>query len=40
MDELSQLPEDLDAYDAYVERMRKEEFPMLRDAIYLDHTGV
>jgi len=39
MDELSQLPEDLNAYDAYAERMRKEEFPMLRDAIYLDHAG-
>lgn len=26
-------------YDSYVERMRAEQYPMLRDALYLDHAG-
>ena len=27
------------AYDAYVEEMRKVQYPMLKDATYLDHAG-
>lgn len=30
---------DLDAYDEYIERMREHEYPMLKDAVYLDHAG-
>ena len=26
-------------YDAYIEQMREKEYPMLKDAIYLDHAG-
>ena len=28
-----------EAYDVYIERMRKDEYPMLEDAVYLDHAG-
>lgn len=26
-------------YDAYIERMRETEYPMLKDSLYLDHAG-
>ncbi|KAK5132553.1 hypothetical protein LTR08_008870 [Meristemomyces frigidus] len=26
-------------YDTYIEQMRKEQYPMLTDAVYLDHAG-
>ncbi|KAK4541603.1 hypothetical protein LTR36_007900 [Oleoguttula mirabilis] len=29
----------LDQYNDYIEHMRKEQFPMLTDALYLDHAG-
>ncbi|KAM3414463.1 Molybdenum cofactor sulfurase [Cercospora zeina] len=33
-------PSQLEAYDAYIEDMRKTEYPMLEDgALYLDHAG-
>ncbi|GAB7343998.1 hypothetical protein MBLNU457_1928t1 [Dothideomycetes sp. NU457] len=31
--------DDDQAYDAYIERMRETEYPMLKDAVYLDHAG-
>lgn len=30
---------DLDAYNAHIEQMRMAEYPMLKDALYLDHAG-
>lgn len=33
------LPYDDAEYDGYIEKMRDEQYPMLRDAIYLDHAG-
>ena len=32
-------PDDMELYDAYIERMRMNEYPMLKDSIYLDHAG-
>ncbi|KAI6887709.1 PLP-dependent transferase [Hortaea werneckii] len=28
-----------EAYDSYIESMRKEQYPMLRETLYLDHAG-
>lgn len=36
---MADLPEDPTAYNDYIEDMRKEQYPMLRDTIYLDHAG-
>lgn len=33
------LPVDDVEYDAYVERMRRDEYPMLKDGVYMDHAG-
>lgn len=30
---------DLAEYDAYIERMRETEYPMLKNSLYLDHAG-
>ncbi|KAK5681503.1 hypothetical protein LTS10_006035 [Elasticomyces elasticus] len=32
-------PVDLETYDKYIECMRQTEYPMLKDALYLDHAG-
>ncbi|QIX00078.1 hypothetical protein AMS68_005595 [Peltaster fructicola] len=31
--------QDAVAYDAYIEAMRRREYPMLKDTLYLDHAG-
>ncbi|KAK0307086.1 hypothetical protein LTR01_005732 [Friedmanniomyces endolithicus] len=31
--------EGLEEYDNYIERMREDEYPTLKDALYLDHAG-
>ena len=36
---MADRPTDPMAYNAYIEEMRREQYPMLRDAIYLDHAG-
>lgn len=38
---LLQRGEELDdvGYNAYIERMRREQYPMLQDGLYLDHAG-
>ncbi|TKA27753.1 hypothetical protein B0A50_04854 [Salinomyces thailandicus] len=28
-----------EAYDSYIEQMRREQYPMLKDTLYLDHAG-
>lgn len=33
------IPDDLDEYNEYIKRMRQIEYPMLKDAIYLDHAA-
>lgn len=33
------VPQDLEAYNDYIERMRDDEYPMLKDSVYLDHAG-
>ena len=39
MDGQRHIPSDIDGYNEYIERMREYEYPMLKDAIYLDHAG-
>ncbi|KAK5109735.1 hypothetical protein LTR62_006575 [Meristemomyces frigidus] len=41
MDEFQEtpIPETSDDYDDYIQRMRKAEYPMLKDSLYLDHAG-
>ncbi|KAK1058439.1 hypothetical protein LTR74_013408 [Friedmanniomyces endolithicus] len=29
----------LEEYDSYIERMREDEYPMLKDTLYVDHAG-
>ncbi|KAM0721956.1 hypothetical protein Q7P37_002882 [Cladosporium fusiforme] len=36
---MANIPEDPIAYDAYIEEMRKIQYPMLNETIYLDHAG-
>ena len=31
--------DDLEIYDEYIQRMRIEEYPMLKESLYLDHAG-
>ncbi|KAH9844464.1 Molybdenum cofactor sulfurase [Teratosphaeria destructans] len=33
------VPGSLEAYDGYIQEMRREQYPMLEDALYLDHAG-
>ncbi|KAF2720285.1 molybdenum cofactor sulfurase protein-like protein [Polychaeton citri CBS 116435] len=35
----ARLPRDDIEYNAYIERMRQDEYPMLRNKVYLDHAG-
>lgn len=39
MTSVGHIPEIEDDYDDYISRMRETEYPMLHDAIYLDHAG-
>lgn len=36
---MANIPEDPVAYDAYIEEMRKIQYPMLNETTYLDHAG-
>ena len=36
---MADLPTDLLAYNDYIEGMRGEQYPMLKDTLYLDHAG-
>lgn len=33
------IPGGSEGYDKYIERMREDQYPMLKDALYLDHAG-
>nr|POE63563.1 molybdenum cofactor sulfurase [Quercus suber] len=33
------IPENGDEYDSYISQMRRKEFPMLKESLYLDHAG-
>jgi molybdenum cofactor sulfurtransferase len=37
--ETNTIPDDPSQYDCYIEHMRKTEYPMLKDQLYLDHAG-
>ncbi|KAK0948952.1 hypothetical protein LTR91_026843, partial [Friedmanniomyces endolithicus] len=32
-------PGNLEEYDSYIERMREDQYPMLKDTLYVDHAG-
>lgn len=36
---MANIPDDPMAYDAYIEEMRKTQYPMLGETVYLDHAG-
>lgn len=36
---MANIPDDPNAYDAYIEEMRKIQYPMFKDITYLDHAG-